>query len=134
RNTQEAHEAIRPTKASMSAENLNGFDQKVKRLYDLIWKRAIASQMNQAILAVTQVEIVNQSLGFSARGQMMKFDGYLKMYPDKIETQEMPSLEVGQILDLIELAKNQHFTKPPARYSEATLIKALEEKGIGRPS
>lgn len=134
RLTQEAHEAIRPTDFSKKSEDLANFDERSKKLYDLIYKRALASQMKEATLGITDVKVECLKYLFGARGQMIKFHGFLKIYPDKIKESELPQMSVGDILDLIKLSKSQHFTEPPARYSEATLIKALEEKGIGRPS
>jgi len=134
RLTQEAHEAIRPTDFNKKSDDLTNFDQRAKKLYDLIYKRAVASQMKEAILGITDVKVKCVNYTFVARGQMIKFHGFLKIYPDKIKEADLPDLKIKDILDLIKLSKSQHFTEPPARYSEATLIKALEEKGIGRPS
>ncbi len=134
KRAQEAHEAIRPANVATKADALSEFDSKARRLYELIWKRTVASQMREAIMGITDVEIECGKYDFSARGQMIKFHGYLKIYPDKVTETELPVLKVKDELNLIKLSKSQHFTQPPARYSEATLIKALEEKGIGRPS
>jgi DNA topoisomerase-1 len=134
RLTQEAHEAIRPTDFTKRADQLSGFDPKSQKLYDLIWKRTVASQMKEATIGITDVKIECLNYTFATRGQMIKFYGFLKIYPDKVVQTQLPDLSVEDILDLIKLSKSQHFTQPPARYSEATLIKALEEKGIGRPS
>lgn len=133
RLAQEAHEAIRPTDFFKKANHISD-DPKSQRLYDLIWKRAVASQMREAILGITDVKVDCSDYTFAARGQMIKFYGFLKLYPDKITQTQLPDLNRGDILKLIKLFKTQHFTEPPARYSEASLIKALEEKGIGRPS
>ena len=134
RLTQEAHEAIRPTDFSKKADDLVNFDARAKKLYDLIYRRALASQMKEATLGITDVRVGCVNYTFGARGQMIKFHGFLKIYPDKVKEAELPEMKVGDALDLKKLSKSQHFTEPPARYSEATLIKALEEKGIGRPS
>jgi len=128
--TQEAHEAIRPT----SLEKIPRLDENQTRLYDLIRKRFLASQMNEAIFDSTMAEIKAKNYLFRANGQILKFDGFLKIYPMKFEETELPLLEKNEILELIKLIPSQHFTQPPARYTEATLIKELEENGIGRPS
>ncbi|MDH4358902.1 MAG: type I DNA topoisomerase [Candidatus Berkelbacteria bacterium] len=135
RLAQEAHEAIRPVDVFKSPDKASGeFEPKAARLYELIWRRAVASQMKEAELDIVEVKIANQKYLFSARGQMIKFKGFLEIYPQKITEITLPSLSKGDTLALIELKKEQHFTEPPPRYSEATLIKALEERGIGRPS
>ena len=130
---QEAHEAIRPSYPSKNPESLKLDDNQLK-LYDLIWRRFIACQMSQAIFDSTAVDIVAKNCVFRATGQILKFDGFLKVFPMKFEEMELPPLEKDELLKLIKLASSQHFTQPPPRYSEATLIKALEENGIGRPS
>jgi len=134
---QEAHEAIRPTYPEKTPDNFK-VDAKLAendfKLYDLIWRRFIACQMSQAIFDSTTVDILAKSYTFRATGQTLKFDGFLKVYPMKIEENELPPLEKEEILELIKLTPSQHFTQPPPRYTEATLIKALEENGIGRPS
>jgi DNA topoisomerase-1 len=150
---QEAHEAIRPTAVSRTPESLNGhLERDQQRLYELIWKRAVASQMAQAIYDQTTVDIDargsadpavqgSTDLVFRASGSVMRFDGFVRVYlegrDDVIEEEAaglLPELEVGQRLSLTELRPEQHFTEPPPRYSEASLVKALEEHGIGRPS
>jgi DNA topoisomerase-1 len=141
KGAQEAHEAIRPTyperipsafaKASADKEKLN---ENQLKLYDLIWRRFIACQMSQAIFDATTVDIQAKNCIFRATGQILKFDGFLKVYPVKFKEIELPSLEKDEILKLIKLIPSQHFTQPPSRYTEATLIKTLEENGIGRPS
>ncbi len=148
---QEAHEAIRPT----YLDRIPGLDQNQERLYDLIRRRFIASQMASAIFDSTSIDIkakkytplevsrsgkkykTNKPLTgytFRASGQILKFDGFLKVYPMKFEENELPELEKDELLELIKLIPSQHFTQPPARYTEASLIKALEQNGIGRPS
>jgi len=141
KGAQEAHEAIRPTypdntpsafaKASADKEK---FNESHFKLYDLIWRRFIACQMAQAIFDSTAIDISAKTYTFRATGQILKFDGFLKVYPIKYEEKELPLLETNEILELMKLNVLQHFTQPPSRYSEATLIKALEENGIGRPS
>ncbi|MDD4662198.1 MAG: type I DNA topoisomerase [Candidatus Pacebacteria bacterium] len=126
---QEAHEAIRPT-----MQNNLKLDAKQEKLYNLIYKRFIASQMSSAIFDSKKVDIKANNYTFEAHGSTLKFDGFLKMYEMKIEENELPELSEKEILDLKELKKEQHFTMPPSRYSEANLIKKLEEYEIGRPS
>ena len=143
---QEAHEAIRPTYPQNAPEKLKiqaKLDEKCSRLYDLIWRRFIACQMSQAVFDSTTVDVEAEvksqkskvkSYIFRATGQILKFDGFLKVYPIKFEETELPPLEKDEILKLIKLIPSQHFTQPPPRYTEASLIKALEQNGIGRPS
>ncbi|MBD3631099.1 type I DNA topoisomerase [Cyclobacterium sp.] len=139
---QEAHEAIRPTDFSVTEA---GKDRNEQRLYELIWKRAIASQMADAQLEKTNVSIAisNADQTLSASGEVIKFQGFLKVYLESTDEEEeeestakglLPPLTVGQELDLIEMKGRQSFTRPPARYTEASLVKKLEEMGIGRPS
>ena len=133
---QEAHEAIRPTDPSKLAEDIK--DEKQRKLYELIWQRFIASQMPQAIFDATSVEISAKSdkktYTLKTNGNILRFDGYLKIWPSKITEKELPELEAGDALELKEIIPEQHFTEPPPRYSEASLVKTLEEHGIGRPS
>jgi len=132
---QEAHEAIRPAYAEKTPEKIGkSIDEKQLRLYELIWKRFIACQMSEALFESSSADISAGEFLFRANGQTMKFDGYLKVYPQKFEEKNLPPLEKGDLLELLKLSKTQHFTEPPARYSEASLIAALEENGIGRPS
>lgn len=135
---QEAHEAIRPTRPNFAPRNLGGQayfkDKNQEKLYELIWRRFIACQMAQAIFDSTTVDIAAKNYIFRASGQTLKFDGFLKIYPLKFEEKELPELKEREELELIKLIPSQHFTQPPPRYSEATLIKALEKNGIGRPS
>jgi len=131
--TQEAHEAIRPTYPEKSPEKMN-LEKNQQKLYDLIWKRFIACQMKEAVFDSTNLEITAKKYIFGANGQILKFDGFLKVYPLKYSETELPELKKGETLDLKKLIPSQHFTQPPARYTEASLIKELEENGIGRPS
>ncbi|HLT05953.1 MAG TPA: type I DNA topoisomerase [Cyclobacteriaceae bacterium] len=140
---QEAHEAIRPTNFSVLEA---GSDRNEQRLYELIWKRAIASQMADAQLEKTNVSIAisNSPQTLSASGEVIKFEGFLKVYLESTDEEEdeeengnkglLPPLTVGQDLRLKEMKARQSFTRPPARYTEASLVKKLEEMGIGRPS
>ena len=140
KGAQEAHEAIRPSYPDKIPSSLLKNKKKDKmaeaqlKLYELIWSRFIACQMNQAVFDTTTIDIQAKNYTFRINGQTLKFDGFLKVYPIKFEEAELPILEKEEILELMELLHSQHFTQPPARYNEATLIKALEEDGIGRPS
>ena len=141
---QEAHEAIRPTSVMRVPERLKPYlTREQYLLYDLIWKRFVASQMAPAIFDATSVDILagpaqgEKPYLFRATGSVIKFPGFLIVYGREEgdgEDRELPPLEAGEMLDLIRLLPEQHFTQPPPRYTEATLIKALEEYGIGRPS
>ena len=137
KGAQEAHEAIRPTDVNRQPEEIKEYlsNQQFK-LYDLIWRRAVASQMTEAVLANTTVDIANDKNDylFRATGQIIKFAGFLQVYPTNSQEVVLPDLEKGEKLELLKIEPSQHFTQPPARYSDATLVKALEEKGIGRPS
>ncbi len=152
KSAQEAHEAVRPTEIRRTSESLNGhLDRDQQRLYELIWKRVVASQMAQAIYDQTTVDIEARGsadpavkdardLVFRASGSVMRFDGFVRVYlegRDDVAEEEagtLPELQAGQVLQLTELRPEQHFTEPPPRFSEASLVKALEEHGIGRPS
>lgn len=133
KGAQEAHEAIRPTEPNKEPDKLK-LDDKQYRLYDLIWRRFIASQMSHAIFDSTSIDISAKNYIFRTTGQTLKFDGFLKIYPMKYEETELPVLEKNEILKLLKLLSSQHFTAGPSRYTEAGLIKILEENGIGRPS
>jgi DNA topoisomerase-1 len=145
KGAQEAHEAIRPTNLkAMSAHDLGIRDRGTERLYDLIWKRTIASQMKEALLEQTSVDIEAETPRkeiFRATGQTVKFDGFIRVYTEGKDDEDsgeiegkLPKLEKEMPLALEELKPVQHFTEPPARYSDATLVKALEAEGVGRPS
>ncbi|HEX9664869.1 MAG TPA: type I DNA topoisomerase [Patescibacteria group bacterium] len=135
KGAQEAHEAIRPTFPNKTPESVKQYlDKNQFRLYDLIWRRTIACQMNPAIMDNTSVDIKAKNYIFRATGSVIKFDGFLKIYPAQAKEKLLPLLAEKEILDLIKLIPSQHFTEPPARYNEAGLVKALEEEGIGRPS
>lgn len=145
---QEAHEAIRPTNIKTTVEQLktDGITRDHIRLYELIWKRMLASQMNEAVYDHTTVDVAAGPYLLRATGALIKFDGWLKLYgkvaskkdqeveEDKELEQVLPELSEGEILKLLQLLPAQHFTEPPARFNEASLIKKLEELGIGRPS
>jgi DNA topoisomerase-1 len=142
KGAQEAHEAIRPAYAERTPESLKDLDPKQLKLYTLIWQRFIASQMMPALFDSVSADIKAHSTDsgqandytFRANGQALKFDGFLKVYPMKYEDKDLPDLEKSDKLELIKLDSIQHFTEPPARYNEASLIKTLEKFGIGRPS
>ncbi len=131
---QEAHEAIRPAYAEKSPNSLKGLDSRELKLYTLIWQRFIACQMAPAVFDSVSADIKAKNYGFRANGQTLKFDGFLKIYQAKFEEKNLPNLQKGDRLDLVKLDNQQHFTEPPARYNDASLIKALEKNGIGRPS
>ncbi len=135
KGAQEAHEAIRPTYPEKNPESIKErLDKNQYKLYNVIWCRAIACQMQPAIVDSTSIDIKAKNYLFRTTGAIIKFDGFLKIYPCKISETILPLLKKDEVLNLIKLAPEQHFTKPPAHYSEATLIKTLEEHGIGRPS
>ncbi|MBI2443704.1 MAG: type I DNA topoisomerase [Candidatus Magasanikbacteria bacterium] len=136
KTAQEAHEAIRPAEVQHIPEAVQPYlDRPQFRLYDLIWRRAVATQMAAAELNATTIDIVSHNdYGFRATGQTIMFDGFLKLYPDRAKENILPRVTSGQPVNCRELKPEQHFTEPPARYSDATLVKALEEYGIGRPS
>ena len=138
KSAQEGHEAIRPTDLSQTPDKLkNVIPLEQFKLYDLIYRRFVASQMTPAVFAVTNVEIeAAQKKGlFKAQGKILKFDGYRKVLaPGKSEDAILPALKENDPLSLMELIPTQHFTQPPARFNEASLVKTLEKEGIGRPS
>ncbi len=132
---QEAHEAIRPTSVLRIPEKIEKYlDKNQYKLYNLIWRRALASQMSNALFSNTSADIEAQQYLFRANGVVIKFDGWLKLYPKKYSPGFLPVLTIGQKLKLTNLNPEQHFTEPPARYTDASLVKTLEEYGIGRPS
>ena len=134
---QDAHEAIRPTGVARAPEAVRRWlsDEQAK-LYQLVWSRAVASQMKPALYKATTVDVGVGRLGLKATGSVLVFPGHLRAYGETEEerSSRLPTLAVGQKLRLVELHPEQHFTQPPPRYTEATLVKALEELGIGRPS
>lgn len=133
-NAQEAHEAIRPTDAAVPGSQLDVEDD-ARKLYDLIWRQFVACQMMPAEFDTTRITIAAGDYELAANGRVMRFDGYQKVMPQPVKDEpELPPLTQGEALKLVKLDPTQHFTKPPPRYSEAALVKELEEKGIGRPS
>lgn len=143
KNAQEAHEAIRPTDIQRTPASMRAFltDEQFK-LYEMIWKRALACQMTQAKFDAVSVDLAigNDANLFRATGQTMVFPGFIAVYMEGIDDEEeeseskLPVLETGEVLDVSKIFGEQHFTEPPPRYSEASLVKVLEEYGIGRPS
>ena len=147
---QEAHEAIRPVDVAKTPEMMSKYLKKEElKLYDLIWKRTVACQMSDAVFDALAIDILGtvpsseNEFQFRANGQKVKFAGFIKLYFESKDDEDngnefldnpLPQVENGDKVDLKELLPEQHFTQPPARYSEATLVKALEENGIGRPS
>ncbi len=135
KTAQEAHEAIRPTNPEETLDKLKlKLEKQQYQLYNLIWQRFIASQMQPALFDSTQVDVSAKNYIFRSNGQTLKFDGFLKVYQMKTEENELPLLIKNEILKLKKLIPTQHFTQPPSRYNEAGLIKVLEKEGIGRPS
>jgi DNA topoisomerase-1 len=137
KNAQEAHEAIRPTDLALSPEKIKShLSHDQFRLYQLIYARFVASQMAPAVFTVTDIAITAGPGLFKAQGKVLKFDGHRKVWPPggKREDALLPALAASQPLELHDLSATQHFTQPPPRFSEATLIKALEKENIGRPS
>jgi len=139
KNAQEAHEAIRPTDVDLTPTDLKSFlSEDQYKLYDLIWRRFVASQMPPARWNVTTMDIqAPTSLGiclYKATGRIQVFDGYSQVWPVVSNEQPLPKVHAGQGLAVVDIRPEQHFTKPPARYTEASLVKALEKEGIGRPS
>ncbi|MBI4433332.1 type I DNA topoisomerase [Candidatus Uhrbacteria bacterium] len=147
KGAQEAHEAIRPTSAARTPDHLSGeLDDRQRDLYTIIWNRTMATQMRDAQLKRIAANITADRYGFRATGQTILFDGFLRLYQETREETEprdgeeqdgekfIPPLHAGEPLTLHTLRPEQHFTKPPPRYTEATLVKKLEEEGVGRPS
>ncbi len=147
KNAQEAHECVRPTDPNRSPASVaRAVEPDQAKLYELIWKRAVASQMESAELERTAVDITAQAgprrIELRATGQVVKFDGFLKLYREDLddpneedeESKKLPAMSQGEKLDKRAIDATQHFTEPPPRYSEASLVKRMEELGIGRPS
>jgi len=142
KSAQDAHEAIRPADLTRTPESLEPFLTRDEfRLYQLIWRRFIASQTESAVYDTLSCDIVQKGMLFRATGSTLKFPGYLALYEERVdeesekeEDKRLPPLEEGQKLTLVDLQKEQSFTRPPPRYSEASLVKELEKSGIGRPS
>ncbi|MCG7565120.1 type I DNA topoisomerase [Pseudoalteromonas sp. CnMc7-15] len=137
-NAQEAHEAIRPSDVNVLSGHVEGVDADAKKLYELIWRQFVACQMVPAQYDLTTVTVTAGEFELKAKGRVLRFDGWTRVQPavrkKSDEEQALPALSVGDELSLDKLDPQQHFTKPPARYSEASLVKELEKRGIGRPS
>ncbi|MCS3408532.1 type I DNA topoisomerase [Serratia sp. AKBS12] len=136
-NSQEAHEAIRPSDVSVVAEQLKDMEADAQKLYQLIWRQFVACQMTPAQYDSTTLTVQAGDYQLRAKGRTLRFDGWTKVMPalrKGDEDRTLPYVEIGSELDLQQLIPSQHFTKPPARYSEASLVKELEKRGIGRPS
>ena len=138
KGAQDAHEAIRPSSIYRTPESLEKYlDKDQMKLYSLIWSRFVASQMTDAVLDTVRAELEQNSVVFVSNGSEVKFPGFMQVYSttDKKKKEKMlPELQVGDVVKAVDLEPTQHFTTPPARYSEPTLIKTLEENGVGRPS
>ncbi|MDF9719073.1 type I DNA topoisomerase [Serratia marcescens] len=136
-NSQEAHEAIRPSDVNVLAEQLKDMEVDAQKLYQLIWRQFVACQMTPAQYDSTTLTVKAGDYQLRAKGRTLRFDGWTKVMPalrKGDEDRTLPFVEIGSELDLQKLIPSQHFTKPPARYSEASLVKELEKRGIGRPS
>ncbi|PKY93761.1 type I DNA topoisomerase [Facklamia hominis] len=133
---QDAHEAIRPSDVTLTPDSIKeSLSKDQYRLYALIWSRFMASQMANAVFDTIRADISQHSVNFRAKGSRIKFEGFLKVYPTKSDKDNyLPALAQGDAVKLAKLDPSQHFTQPPARYTEAALVKVLEELGIGRPS
>lgn len=136
---QEAHEAIRPSDVKLHPNKISGVERDAERLYSLIWQQFVACQMVPAKYTSTRVEVQAGAFELRARGRVLVFDGYTRVLPqlakkDADEDTVLPDIKVGDALSLLKLDPSQHFTSPPARYTEASLVKELEKRGIGRPS
>ncbi len=136
RKAQDAHEAIRPTTFSLPPQEVKPYLKKEEySLYNLIWNRFIASQMSAALIEETEFDIKASKYNFIAKGEVIKFEGYLTLFP-KIKKEEkiLPKAEEGEKLNVLDIEPKQNFTQPPSRYTEGSLVKELESRGIGRPS
>ena len=136
KKAQDAHEAIRPTMVSLSPEAVKDYLSKDElSLYRLIWNRFVASQMSSALIEETEFEIEASNYQFTAKGEVIRFDGFLALFPRlKKEEKILPKAGEGEKLELLDLDSKQNFTQPPPRFTEGSLVKELESRGIGRPS
>jgi DNA topoisomerase-1 len=131
---QDAHEAIRPSNIDIAPGSLDDMESDARRLYQMIWQQFVACQMSPAEFTATTVTVSAGDYELTAKGRVTKFKGYLAVMPPRDDDTELPDLQQGNKMQLLTLVPQQHFTKPPARYSEAALVKELEKRGIGRPS
>jgi DNA topoisomerase-1 len=141
KKSQDAHEAVRPTSIYIDPKTIkSNLSRDQFRLYKLIWERLVASEMAPAVMDTMTVDLTNEGVIFRATGSKVKFPGFMKVYVEdnddgsKDEDRLLPNLEEGQLVEQQEITPNQHFTQPPPRYTEARLVRTLEERGIGRPS
>ncbi|MFC0139517.1 type I DNA topoisomerase [Erwinia mallotivora] len=136
-NSQEAHEAIRPSDVGVLSEQLKDMEADAQKLYQLIWRQFVACQMTPAKYDSTTLTVTAGDFRLKAKGRTLRFDGWTRVMPalrKGDEDRTLPPVEVGEELKLLQLKPSQHFTKPPARFSEASLVRELEKRGIGRPS
>ena len=136
-NAQEAHEAIRPSNVKLESALMTDMEADCKKLYDLIWRQFVACQMTAARYTVSTITVSANGFDLKAKGRVMQFDGWTKVHPQLSKNdndKHLPDLAIGEELSLIQLNPTQHFTKPPARFGEASLVKELEKRSIGRPS
>lgn len=136
-NAQEAHEAIRPSNVEVKADSLKDMESDAVRLYDLIWRQFVACQMTAAQYDTSTLTVTAADFELKAKGRILRFAGWTKVLPPmgrKGDDIELPAVHAGDVLRLVKLDPKQHFTKPPARFTEAALVKELEKRGIGRPS
>lgn len=136
-NSQEAHEAIRPSDVGILAESLSDMERDAQKLYQLIWGQFVACQMVAAQYDSTTLTVKADEFTLKAKGRTLRFDGWTRVMPvsrKQDEDRTLPAVDVGESLNLLQLLPRQHFTKPPARFSEASLVRELEKRGIGRPS
>lgn len=136
-NSQEAHEAIRPSDVKLLGENIKEIESDARKLYQLIWRQFVACQMTAAEYSSTTITAKAGNFTLKAKGRTLRFDGWTKVQPQLLKNNEdkiLPKVSLDEMLGLLELKPTQHFTKPPARYNEASLVRELEKRGIGRPS
>jgi DNA topoisomerase I len=137
KGAQEAHEAIRPTSVAVKSGHLEDMEADAKKLYELIWRQFVACQMTPAEYDATSITVKSGDFDLKTRGRVLRFDGWTRVQPaakKKDDDVELPNVKIGDKLNLTVLEKKQNFTKPPARFTEASLVKELEKRGIGRPS
>ncbi|MFK7871691.1 MAG: type I DNA topoisomerase [Oligoflexales bacterium] len=137
KSAQEAHEAIRPTDLLKQPHDMTSLDKDARQLYEIIWRQFVACQMTQAEYDATVVTVKCDDLELRVRGKVLRFDGFLKVMPQTKKSDEdlvLPDVQEGEVLQLLSVEPKQHFTKPPPRFTEASLVRELEKKGIGRPS
>ena len=132
--SQDAHEAIRPSNIDITPGGLDDMEPDARRLYQMIWQQFVACQMAPAEFTATTITVTAGDYEMTAKGRVTRFKGYLAVMPPRDEDAELPDLQQGDPMQMLTLIPQQHFTKPPARYSEAALVKELEKRGIGRPS